>query len=169
MSREAKKHPPKKKHVNKPRPAPIVPITELDRSIKSRREFEKAVRHLVEAELLAALGKAANACVHAAYYAMHHCASAAILAAGGVGKHRDVPKSHEHVIEHYGKLVADEPGDLGQSGKILSRARTDRMVADYDLIRNVNNRDAAATTADARKLIDACNAKWNFEGKGRLG
>jgi hypothetical protein len=93
---------------------------------------------------------------------MHHCASAAILAAGGVGKRRDVPKSHEHVIEHYGKLVAAEPGNFGQSGRVLSRARTDRMAADYDLVRGASNRDAAATTAEARAFINACMSKWGF-------
>src|SRR2546430_9436904 len=132
MSRGAKKHPPKKKHPNKPRPPAIVPISDIDRSVKAQQEFEKAMTHLIEAERLAEWGRAPNACIHSAYFAMHHCASAAILAAGGVGKHRDAPKSHEHVIEHYGKLVAAEAGDLGQSGMILSRARTDRMVADYD-------------------------------------
>jgi hypothetical protein len=44
----------------------------------------------------------------------------------------------------------------------LGRARTDRMVADYDLVRGINNADAAATVRDARQFIDACKAKWNF-------
>ena len=162
MSRRGEKHPPKKKHVNKPRPAAVVPLSDSDRSIKAQQEFEKAMIHLIEAERLAAWANAPNACIHSAYYAMHHCASAAILAAGGVGKRRDVPKSHEHVIEHYGKLVEAEIGNLGQSGRVLSRARTDRMAADYDLVRGGNNTDAAATTAEARAFIDACKSKWNF-------
>jgi uncharacterized protein (UPF0332 family) len=162
MSRGTKKHPPKKKHVNKPRPAAVVPLSDSERSIKAQAEFEKAMIHLIEAERLAEWGNAPNACIHSAYYAMHHCASAAILAAGGVGKRLDVPKSHEHVIEHYGKLVAAEPGNFGQSGRVLSRARTDRMAADYDLVRGANNRDAAATTAEARAFINACMSKWGF-------
>jgi uncharacterized protein (UPF0332 family) len=162
MSRRAKSHPPKKKHANKPRPAAVVPLSDSERSIKAQQEFEKAMIHLIEAERLAEWGAAPNACVHSAYYAMHHCASAAILAAGGVGKRRDVPKSHEHVIEHYGKLVATEPGNLGLSGMVLSRARTDRMAADYDLVRGAKNSDAAATTAQARAFIDACKSKWSF-------
>ncbi len=96
---------------------------------------------------------------------MYHCASAAILAAGGVGKRLDVPKSHEHVIQHYGKLVAAEPGDLGQSGMVLSRARTDRMAADYDLVRGADNTDAADTTAAARVFINDCMSKWGFYDK----
>ena len=162
MSRGAKKHPPKKKHINKPRPAAVVPLSDGERSIKAQEEFEKAMIHLIEAERLAKWGDAPNACIHSAYYAMYHCASAAILAAGGVGKRRDVPKSHEHVIEHYGKLVAAEPGNIGQSGMVLSRARTDRMVADYDLVRGVNKSDAVATTADARAFINSCKSKWGF-------
>jgi uncharacterized protein (UPF0332 family) len=165
MSRGAKKHPPKKKHVNKPRPAPVVPMSDSERSIKAQEEFEKATIHLIEAERLAEWGHAPNACVHSAYYAMYHCASAAILAAGGVGKRRDVPKSHEHVIEHYGNLVATEPGDFGRSGTLLNRARTDRMAADYDLVRGANNEDASATTADARAFIKFCMSKWGFYDK----
>lgn len=131
MTRE--KHPPKKKHANKPRPTAVIPLTAEERLTKARLEFAKALMHLGEAEQLASSKAAPNACVHSAYYAMHHCAVAAILAAGGVGKYLDAPKSHEHVIEHYGKLVIGEAGELGLSGLWLSRARTDRMVADYDL------------------------------------
>lgn len=156
------KHPPKKKHTNKPRPAPIVPLSDSERAIKAQQEFEKGMTHLIEAERLAEWGGAPNACIHSAYYAMHHCASAAILAAGGTGKRGDVPKSHEHVIQHYGRLVEGQPGDLGQSGLLLGRARTDRMVADYDLMRGANRDDAAATTRDARTFVNACKARWSF-------
>ena len=138
-------------------------MTELERGIKAQQEFEKAMIHLIEAERMAAWGGAPNACAHSAYYAMHHCAAAAILASGGVGKRRDVPQSHEHVIQHYGNLVAPEPGFLGQSGMVLSRARTDRMVADYDLVRGVTDKEAAITVGEARRFVDACKAKWAFE------
>jgi len=137
-------------------------MSDVDRGIKAQQEFEKAMIHLIEAERLADWGSAPNACVHSAYYAMHHCASAAILAAGGVGKRRDVPQSHEHVIQHFGNLVASESGYLGQSGMVLSRARTDRMVADYDLVRGVTNADAVITVGEARQFVDACKAKWKF-------
>jgi uncharacterized protein (UPF0332 family) len=75
-----------------------VPLSDTERAIKAKQEFEKAMIHLTEAEDIAEWGGAPNACVHSAYYAMYHCATAALLAAGGVGKRRDVPQSHEHVI-----------------------------------------------------------------------
>jgi uncharacterized protein (UPF0332 family) len=161
MSR-GKKHPPKKKHENRPRPAPVEPLSDAEREAKARQEFEKAVINLIEAERMAEWGGAPNACVHSAYYAMYHCAAAAILASGGVGKRLDVPQSHEHVIQHYGKLVEGQPGDLGESGRTLSRARTDRMVADYDLVRGANVTDAKATIVDARKFINANADRWHF-------
>lgn len=161
--RGKKVHPPKKKRVNRPRRALIEPLSDLERQIKAQQEFEKAMIHLIEAERMAEWGNAPNACAHSAYYAMHHCAAAAILAAGGVGKRRDAPQSHEHIVQHYGNLIAAEPGFLGQSGMVLGRARTDRMVADYDLVRGIANADAAITVREAREFVDACKAKWNFE------
>jgi hypothetical protein len=107
MSRRGERHPPKKKHPNKPRPPPVVPLTELERTTKAQQEFEKAMIHLVEAERM-------------------------------------------------------ESGELKESGLILSRARTDRMVADYDLVRGVSNSDATATAKEARRFVDACKAKWGF-------
>ncbi|MFI5013320.1 MAG: hypothetical protein ACHQAY_13340 [Hyphomicrobiales bacterium] len=165
MSGGRKKHPPKKKHVNRPRLAVTKPMSEADRASKAQEEFEKAMVHLIEAERLSEWGMAPNACVHAAYYAMHHCACAAILAAGGVGRYLDAPKSHEHVIQHYGNLVAGEQGALGESGVVLNRARTDRMVADYDLVRGATNEDAVIDAAAARKFVQACMEKWGFHDK----
>jgi uncharacterized protein (UPF0332 family) len=164
-ARGGAKHPPKQKHSSKPRRPPVVPLSDVERTVKAQQEFEKAMIHLIEAERLAAWGHAPNACAHSAYYAMHHCAAAAILTAGGVGKRGDVPQSHEHVIEHFGRLVASESGDLGESGMLLSRARTDRMVADYDLVRGIAQDEAAALAADARKFVDACRTKWGFYDK----
>jgi uncharacterized protein (UPF0332 family) len=130
-----KKHPPRKKHPNKPRPLPVQPLSDLERSTRAQEEFDKAFIHLVEAEKLAEFAQTPNACIHSAYYAMYHAATAALFASGGVGKRGDVPKSHEHVVEHFGKLVANEMGDLAGQGKVLSTARNDRMVADYDMVR----------------------------------
>jgi uncharacterized protein (UPF0332 family) len=93
---------------------------------------------------------------------MYHAATAALFASGGVGKRRDVPKSHEHVVEHFGKLVANETGDLAGQGMVLSTARNDRMVADYDMVRGAAGIDAAETTKLARKFVDACMSKWDF-------
>jgi uncharacterized protein (UPF0332 family) len=143
----------------------MVPLSDAERMMKAQQEFEKALIHLNEAELMAAWGKAPNACVHSAYYAMHHCATAAILVAGGVGQRRDAPQSHEHIIQHYGNLIASEPGYLGGSGKVLGRARTDRMVADYNLIRGISKEEAAVTVQEARQFVDACRKKWNFDDK----
>jgi uncharacterized protein (UPF0332 family) len=165
VSRRGNPQPPKKKHANRPRPAPVEPLSDLDRRIKAQGEFEKAMIHLIEAERMAAWGDAPNACVHSAYYAMHHCASAAILLAGGVGKRRDVPQSHEHVIQHFGNLVAAEAGYLGQSGMALSRARSDRRRADDDLMRGATSADAVETAKQARLFVAACREKWNFEDR----
>jgi uncharacterized protein (UPF0332 family) len=153
-------HPPKKKHTNRPRPAPVAPLSDLERQIRAQQEFEKALIHLIEAERMAEWGDAPNACAHSAYYAMSHCAAAAILASGGIGKRRDAPQSHEHIIQHYGKLIASETGYLGSSGMALSRARTDGMVADYDLVRGVGAQDARATAKEARLFVDACKSPF---------
>lgn len=159
------KHPPKAKKANRPRPPPVVPLTPPEQASKAQEEFEKAMTHLAEAERMSEWGLAPNACVHSAYYAMHHAATAALFAAGGVGKHKNVPKSHEHVIQHYGRLIDKEPEPLGGTGKMLSRARTDRMVADYDLVRSAAAKDARETTSDARRMVDAIQAKWKFQDR----
>jgi hypothetical protein len=97
---------------------------------------------------------------------MHHCATAAILAAGGVGKRLDAPKSHEHVAEHYGKLVEGEPGFLGESGRVLNRGRTDREIADYALGTSISAAESAELAADARRFIEACAARWSLRASG---
>ncbi len=155
-------HPPKKKHPNKPRAEPLPPLTPAERATKARYEFDKAVVHLGEAERLASWGEAPGACVHTAYYAMHHAARAAILAAGGVGRLMDAPPSHEHVIEHYGKLIADEPEPLASTGLHLTRARADRTVADYGLSTHVTKTEASETAAFARAMVDAVQQRWKL-------
>jgi hypothetical protein len=61
--------------------------------------------------------------------------------------------------------IWSQASQVFSAGMILSRARTDRMVADYDLVRGATNRDAAAMVKDAREFVDACKAKWNFEDR----
>lgn len=161
MSR-GKKHPPKRKHPNKPRVPPVQPLTDTEREVRGQEEFDKACIHLFEAEKLAEFARAPNACIHSAYYAMYHAAAAALFASGGVGKRRDVPKSHEHVVRHFGQLVEHEAGDLAGTGQLLSTARNDRMIADYDMVRGAGGMDAAETTKQARKFVDACKEKWKF-------
>jgi uncharacterized protein (UPF0332 family) len=162
LSKGAKRHPPKKKHSNRPRPELIAPLTEDERRLSAQMEFAKAIMHLEEAEAQVKAKIAPNACAHSAYYAMYHCAAASILAAGGVGKRKDVPASHTHVIEHFAKIVETEGGALAECGPMLSRAQTDRDVADYNLVKGVTQKDAAALVADARRFVEACNAKWKL-------
>jgi uncharacterized protein (UPF0332 family) len=155
--------PPKKKHPNRPRPATIVPLSDEERKIKARQEFQKARIHLAEAESIAEWGKAPNACAHSIYFALDHCATAALLAAGGVGKRRDAPRSHEHIIEHYGKLVSSEAGYLGETAKVLNRARSERIEADYGLVRGVTIDVAIKLVEEARKFVDTCTTKWGLD------
>lgn len=154
------KHPPKKKHPTRPRPVPLPPLTDGQRLVGARQEFAKALVHLNEAKRMAVWGEAPNACVHSAYYAMHHAACAAILVSGGVGKLKDVPKSHEHVIEHYGKLVASENDALAPTGMVLSRARTDRVVADYGMNESLTAKNASETTEAAEVMVKAISERW---------
>jgi uncharacterized protein (UPF0332 family) len=91
---------------------------------------------------------------------MYHAASAAILAAGGVGRHRDAPKSHEHVIEHYGNIVQRHPDTLAETGLWLNRTRTERVVADYDLSRDASASDATEITGQAKRMLAAIRATW---------
>jgi uncharacterized protein (UPF0332 family) len=158
MTRE--KHPPKKKHPNKPRSDPIVPLTEAERVQLARQEYATALVHLAEAAALSAWGGAPNACMHASYYAMEHCAAAAILMSGGVGKRKDFPRSHAHIVEHFGRFIAAEPGDLGECGRMLSRAQNDRLTADYGVGEGISRDDAKAAAAEARRFVDACTVKW---------
>ena len=79
------------------------------RSSQAEEAEAKAAIHLGEALAMSSWGGAPNACIHSAYYAMYFIAVAALLRAGGVGKRKDVPESHEHVIQHYAKLAETLP------------------------------------------------------------
>lgn len=155
-------HPDKRKHANAPRPLPATPLTAEERALKSGAEFGKALRLLAEAERLAAWGEAPSACIHSAYYAMYHCASASILAAGGVGKRQDAPASHEHVSQHFGRLVSEEGGELSGTGLLLARARSDRMAADYGLGLDATDGGGGESVAAARHMIALCQARWGL-------
>lgn len=123
---------PKKKHVNKERQAPIVVLSELDRTFFAYEAEQKAKIHLNEAMAIAAWGKAPNAAFHSAYYSMYFCAIAALYRSGGVGKSKGVPGSHEHVIQHYILLAESIDDDfIKTSGTLLNRARDERIRADY--------------------------------------
>ena len=45
---------------------------------------------------------------------------------------------------------------------MLSRAQTDRDVADYDLVKTVSQKDAGELAANARIFLEACNTKWKL-------
>lgn len=76
------KQPAKKKHANKPRPEPIIELSESDREFSATEAEQKAEIHLREAVNIAEWGNAPNAALHSAYYAMHFCAVAALYRAG---------------------------------------------------------------------------------------
>lgn len=156
MTKPGMRHPPKKKHTAKPRPAPVIRLSVDEQQAKAQFELSKALTHLHEAEVAAVRGDTPNACVHSSYYAMHHCAIAVLLANGGVDKYGDVPASHEHVIEHFGKAVADVRPELINLGMLLGRARISRNEADYGLDYSASNADATNSARDARLFVDAC-------------
>ena len=157
------KHPPKKKHANRPRPPAPVPLSAEERAERAKEEFGKAITFLKEAELVAAQGGAPHLVVHGAYFAMEHAARAALFAAGGVGKYLDVPKSHEHVNEHYGKLVAGLGEPLESTGRSLNRALTDRTIADYNLTTRATQASASELVRAARAMVDAIQTRWGFK------
>ena len=156
------RHPPKKKHSSRPRPGPVVRLTVEQQRLKASSEFSKSLMHLGEAELAAVRGGTPNACIHSAYYAMHHCAVAVLLMTGGVDKYGDVPGSHEHVALHFGRTLADRSPDLATLGLMLARARSDRTNADYGLGFSASDDDALSTSKDARAFVDACRLHWQL-------
>jgi uncharacterized protein (UPF0332 family) len=154
--------PPKKKHANRPRAIPANPWTEAERAERLVYEYQKAIWHLAEADKILPLRAAPNACVHSAYYAMYHCACAAILAAGGVGKLKNFPESHQHVLAHYETLTAIETGALGGTAAALSRVLGLRELGDYGVNRNPSVADSETAVREAHEFIAACCEKWNF-------
>jgi len=77
------KQPPKKKHANKERPAPVAALSELEREFFADEAEQKAAIHLSEAIGIANWGSAPNAALHSAYYSTHFCAVAALYRNGG--------------------------------------------------------------------------------------
>jgi len=143
-----------KKKPLKPRPPPVEVLTLAQRESQAEEAEAKAAIHIREALATSSWGGAPNACIHSAYYAMHFIAAAALLHAGGVGKRKDVPDSHEHVIQHYAKLVQTLPPPFKESGKLLNRARDMRIEADYfrDEDGNLEFGVHGATAAEASEL-----------------
>jgi uncharacterized protein (UPF0332 family) len=158
-----------KKKPPKPRREAIQETTDAEREDEAEQAIEKASIHLKEAEEMAPWGRAPNACVHAAYYAMHFVAVAALFRAGGVGPRRSVPESHEHVLLHYIKLAEAQTGFLRDSGKILNRARDMRVQCDYFTdddgnrdfgMHGASKKEATEITEQARLMLSAWREVW---------
>ena len=155
-------HPAKKKHTNKPRPGPVVAWTDAQRFQRRDFEFALALRTLAEAKGVVASASFPISSVHGAYYAMHHCAIASILASGGVGKSKSFPESHLGVIEHFSK-VSDKIGDrLAGAGAKLNYAFELRKSADYGIGREITHEIAQEVVAVASEFIEVCRAQWSL-------
>lgn len=163
--------PPKKKRENKARQAPVSELSDADKEFFANEAEQKAVIHLGEAVSVAEWGKAPNAALHSAYYSMHFCAVAALYRAGGVGKRKAVPASHEHVIQHY-ILLTESHGDefLKTSGILLNRARDDRMRADYFVgadqergfgVQGARREEASEAAEVAKRFLKAWTDIWD--------
>jgi uncharacterized protein (UPF0332 family) len=155
-------HPPKKKHQNRPRKTPVVPLTDEQRMKMSDQEFSRALSLAKEAELVLNLRMAPSACVHSAYFSMEHCACAAILRYGGVGAERSFPRRHQDIILHIDLLTTGETGDMRGFGSALKEVYLLREAADYFVTRNPTNADAAFAFETLKKYLNATKAKWQF-------
>lgn len=120
--------------------------------------------HLREAELLSKRDDTPNACAHAAYYAMLHCAAAALYLEGKTGKNGKVVESHEHLLGQYANLVEDEPTPLSETASWLNEARASRVRADYGIVYGgATVEDARENCANAVKFFHAFREKWNLD------
>ncbi|MBI4923595.1 MAG: hypothetical protein HY834_17785 [Devosia nanyangense] len=140
--------------------AQVPPLSEEERILRIRSEVGKASMHLREAETLSKGGGAPNACVHAAYYSMYHLAVAVLLVTGGVGRLGGVPKNHTVVGQEFAARVAQEPGELGEAGKLLGVALARRIDADYTLGSDMSASAATEATTVARHFAALCADRW---------
>ncbi|MCX5511932.1 hypothetical protein C3941_07650 [Kaistia algarum] len=160
---KAMKDPPKKKHANRPRKEPLSPLSDAERLVRARQEFGKATVFVTEAEKLAVRRDTPNACAHAAYYAMNHCALAAVLASGGIGRINSAPQNHRDTIFHFAALVEGESEELRECGKALNGAFSAREIADYGMDASISADDAAQVASDATRFIRACRERWSLD------
>jgi uncharacterized protein (UPF0332 family) len=159
MKKPGMTHPPKKKHAAKPR-AQVVRLTEEQQLAKARAEMRKAMDILSEAKALAATEIAPMACVHSAYYAMHHCAIAVLLVTGGADRFGDVPGSHKHVVEHFAARIESDAKALTGLVEDLRGALVDRVTADYDAHGAVSMGEATHLVAQAEAFLAKCGSQW---------
>jgi uncharacterized protein (UPF0332 family) len=146
----------RKKAAARERAAPLKPLSEQERNNLIGFEHEAAEMHLREAFALQAWGGAPNACVHAACYGMYHAATAVLHIAAGVGKAKHVPKSHEHVLEHFTILALKVGDDGAEAAKLLNRARSVRMTVDYGGAERPDEDDVARCVEDAHRFVAIC-------------
>jgi hypothetical protein len=78
---------------------------------------------------------------------------------GGVGSAKHVPKSHEHVLEHFTKLT-DKLGDHAiEAAKLLNRVRSVRMTADHGGAEPPDQEALKMFVADASPFVEIC-VRW---------
>lgn len=157
--------PPKKKHMKRERPQPAPPLTEAQRRSMALFGFRKAQRLLLEAEIIHKSENAPNACVHASYYVLEHCACAAILLFGGVGKIKGFPKNHADIILHIGIFTHGAADGLNGFGEALKEVYNFREISDYSVERDATNKDADVSVKHARRYFEDCCRKWDLTGE----
>jgi uncharacterized protein (UPF0332 family) len=109
-------------------------------------------------------GDTPNACTHAAYYAMHHCAAAALYLENRIAKNGMVVESHEHLLQHYAQLVKDEAAPLSETATWLNQARASRVKADYGVVYGGATReDAQECCANAIMFFKLFHQKWRLD------
>lgn len=162
MNAKKLEHPPKKKHPKRPRPLPVVPLSHDERQSLAQSELNLAFTHFQEAKALALHRDTPHAWVHSSYYAMYHLATAIILMNGGVNKAKDAPKNHHEVIRHFGQLKPVQEDTSIELGKILTRARADRSVADYGIEAQISIEDASASMADMELFFKGCIERFKL-------
>jgi uncharacterized protein (UPF0332 family) len=136
-----------------------VALTAKQQRDMARLEFAKAKLLLSEADSIHKMGKAHGGSVRAAYYAMEHAACAAILLFGGVGDAKGFPRSHHHIIAHFGTFAAKDRL-LDQYGGLLSQVYSLREIADYSATSHPGRTDADFALRAAREFLSACAEKW---------
>jgi uncharacterized protein (UPF0332 family) len=146
----------RKKAPTRQRVTPLPPLSDKERLDLIGFEHGAAEIHLNEAIAILAWGEAPNACIHSAYYCMYHAATAVLHIAGGVGKTKRVPQSHEHVLQHFTKLAETVGGEGVEAARLLNQARSIRMTADYGGAEPPDEEDAEECVADARRFIEIC-------------
>jgi uncharacterized protein (UPF0332 family) len=90
--------------------------------------------------------------IHAAYYAMHHAARAALLGARG-----SASTNHGQVLSAFAALAKQRHGTHGLDySRALSAAYDLRVLSDYGRAGRDLNGDAAALQQQLREFLDYC-------------